>query len=60
MSFQESLAQAVAEEMQKIYQKELGPEPVPVTVPGKAIDDEDVIHDCFICFNFHGVLNQVF
>ncbi|KAK4835842.1 hypothetical protein QYF36_015206 [Acer negundo] len=40
-SHQESLAQAVAEEMQKVYQKELGPEPIPFTVPGQAIDDED-------------------
>ncbi|KAL5799775.1 hypothetical protein ACOSQ3_032871 [Xanthoceras sorbifolium] len=40
-SHQESLAQAVAEEMQKVYQNELGPEPVPFTVPGQAIDDED-------------------
>ncbi|TXG49978.1 hypothetical protein EZV62_025853 [Acer yangbiense] len=37
----ESLAQAVAEEMQKVYQNELGPEPIPFTVPGHAIDDED-------------------
>ncbi|KAK1572258.1 hypothetical protein Q3G72_029769 [Acer saccharum] len=40
-SRQESLAQAVAEEMQKVYQNELGPEPIPFTVPGHAIDDED-------------------
>ncbi|KAK3229911.1 hypothetical protein Dsin_001792, partial [Dipteronia sinensis] len=40
-SHQESLAQAVAEEMQKVYQNELGPEPVPFTVPGNVIDDED-------------------
>ncbi|KAK4834999.1 hypothetical protein QYF36_003687 [Acer negundo] len=40
-SHQESLAQAVAEEMQKVYQNELGPEPIPFTVPGHAIDDED-------------------
>ncbi|KAJ4720168.1 Ribosome biogenesis protein NOP53 [Melia azedarach] len=40
-SHQESLAQAVAEEMQKVYQTELGPEPVPITVPGKVIDDAD-------------------
>ncbi|KAK0592588.1 hypothetical protein LWI29_021778 [Acer saccharum] len=37
----ESLAQVVAEEMQKVYQNELGPEPIPFTVPGHAIDDED-------------------
>ncbi|KAH9767375.1 Ribosome biogenesis protein NOP53 [Citrus sinensis] len=41
-SHQESLAQAVAEEMQKVYRKELGPEPVPITVPGEVINDEDV------------------
>ncbi|KAK0592735.1 hypothetical protein LWI29_024398 [Acer saccharum] len=40
-SHQESLAQAVAEEMQKVYQNELGPEPIPFTVSGHAIDDED-------------------
>ncbi|KAI9156129.1 hypothetical protein LWI28_001065 [Acer negundo] len=40
-SHQESLAQAVAEEMQKVYQNELGPEPILFTVPGHAIDDED-------------------
>ncbi|KAH9767355.1 Ribosome biogenesis protein NOP53 [Citrus sinensis] len=40
-SHQESLAQAVAEEMQKVYRKELGPEPVPITVPGEVINDED-------------------
>ncbi|KAK1570431.1 hypothetical protein Q3G72_001806 [Acer saccharum] len=34
-------AQAVTEEMQKVYQNELGPEPIPFTVPGHAIDDED-------------------
>ncbi|KAH9767376.1 Ribosome biogenesis protein NOP53 [Citrus sinensis] len=42
-SHQESLAQAVAEEMQKVYRKELGPEPVPITVPGEVINDEDHI-----------------
>ncbi|KAF2319210.1 hypothetical protein GH714_013977 [Hevea brasiliensis] len=41
---QDSLAQAVAEEMQKVYQSELGPEPVPLNVPGeqKVIDEEDM------------------
>ena len=29
--------------MQKVYQNELGPEPIPFTVPLHAIDDEDVI-----------------
>lgn len=43
-SIQDSLAQAVAEEMQKVYQSELGPQPVPLTVPGEqqVIDEEDV------------------
>ena len=36
------LAHAVAEEMQKVYQNELGPKPVPLTVPGEVIDEEDV------------------
>ncbi|CAM8910292.1 unnamed protein product [Rhodiola kirilowii] len=40
-SHQDSLAHAVAEEMQKVYRNELGPLPVPVTVPGEAIADED-------------------
>lgn len=48
VSIQESLAQAVAEEMQKVYQTELGPEPVPITVPGKVIDDADVSSFCFM------------
>ncbi|KAG2723999.1 hypothetical protein I3760_02G197800 [Carya illinoinensis] len=41
-SHQEVLAHAVAEEMQKVYQKELGPQPVPLTVPGEVIDEEDM------------------
>ncbi|KAK3170401.1 hypothetical protein Dsin_000106 [Dipteronia sinensis] len=41
-SHQESLAQAVAEEMQKVYQNELGPDSIPFVVPGHAIDDKDV------------------
>uniref|UniRef100_A0A7N0UH31 Ribosome biogenesis protein NOP53 n=1 Tax=Kalanchoe fedtschenkoi TaxID=63787 RepID=A0A7N0UH31_KALFE len=40
-SHQDSLAHAVAEEMQKVYRNELGPLPVPVTVPGEAITEED-------------------
>ncbi|KAJ4978399.1 hypothetical protein NE237_009179 [Protea cynaroides] len=39
---QDSLAQAVAEEMQKIYRKELGPEPVPLTVTGEVLDEENM------------------
>lgn len=42
------LASAVAEEMQKVYKKELGPQPVPLTVPGEAINEEDV--SLFFCF----------
>ncbi|CAJ1970667.1 unnamed protein product [Sphenostylis stenocarpa] len=41
-SHQDTLASAVAEEMQKIYKKELGPKPVPLTVPGEAITEEDM------------------
>ncbi|KAI3720976.1 hypothetical protein L2E82_31975 [Cichorium intybus] len=39
---QDSLAHAVADEMQKIYTKELRPAPVPLTVPGEAIEEEDM------------------
>ncbi|KAL6607853.1 hypothetical protein ACP70R_040916 [Stipagrostis hirtigluma subsp. patula] len=38
---QDCLAQAVADEMRKIYTKELGPKPVPLIVPGEAITEED-------------------
>ncbi|KAL6131678.1 hypothetical protein ACLB2K_070052 [Fragaria x ananassa] len=41
-SHQEALAHAVADEMQKVYRNELGPEPVPLTVPGEAIDEEEM------------------
>lgn len=41
-SHQDSLAHAVADEMQKIYTKELRPTPVPLTVPGEAIEEEDM------------------
>ncbi|KAJ1430897.1 Ribosome biogenesis protein Nop53/GLTSCR2 [Sesbania bispinosa] len=41
-SHQDTLASAVAEEMQKIYKNELGPEPVPLTVPGEAVAEEDM------------------
>jgi len=40
---QDSLAQAVADEMQKVYRKELAPQPVPLVVPGEVIDEEDKI-----------------
>jgi nucleolar protein 53 len=39
---QDTLATAVAEEMIKVYKDELGPEPVPLTVPGEPISEEDV------------------
>ncbi|XP_071706858.1 ribosome biogenesis protein NOP53-like [Rutidosis leptorrhynchoides] len=40
-SHQDSLAKAVADEMQKVYSKELRPAPVPLNVEGEAIDEED-------------------
>ncbi|KAL3834780.1 hypothetical protein ACJIZ3_009516 [Penstemon smallii] len=40
-SHQDALALAVADEMQKIYKNELGPEPIPLIVPGEAIDEEE-------------------
>ncbi|XP_023547341.1 ribosome biogenesis protein NOP53-like [Cucurbita pepo subsp. pepo] len=42
-SHQDVLAQAVAEEMQKVYRNELGPAPVPLTVPGEPISEEDML-----------------
>lgn len=36
------LAEAVAQEMQKVYKTELGPEPVPLTIDGEAIDEDEV------------------
>ncbi|XP_042479521.1 ribosome biogenesis protein NOP53 [Macadamia integrifolia] len=39
---QDSLAQAVAAEMQKLYRNELGPEPVPLTVHGEPVDEENM------------------
>ena len=39
---QEALGLAVAQEMQKIYQKELEPKPIPRTLPGTIVDEEDV------------------
>ncbi|KAG6599955.1 Ribosome biogenesis protein NOP53, partial [Cucurbita argyrosperma subsp. sororia] len=42
-SHQDVLARAVAEEMQKVYRNELGPEPVPLTVTGEAISEEDML-----------------
>lgn len=40
-SHQDVLACAVAEEMQKVYKNELGPEPVPLMVAGEVLDEED-------------------
>ncbi|KAG5533592.1 hypothetical protein RHGRI_027693 [Rhododendron griersonianum] len=40
-SHQDSLACAVADEMQKIYRHELGPQPIPFMVPGEVVDEED-------------------
>jgi nucleolar protein 53 len=39
---QDALAQAVADEMQKLYKKELQPDPIPRTVPGELIPEEEV------------------
>ena len=33
---------AVADAMQKVYKVELGPEPVPLTMEGELVDEEDV------------------
>ncbi|KNA13427.1 hypothetical protein SOVF_117090 [Spinacia oleracea] len=40
-SHKDSLALAVAEEMKKIYKKELEPEPIPLTVPGEPVTEDD-------------------
>ena len=42
MSSQDVLAHAVVEELKKVYQNELGPQPVPLAVLGKVIDEEEV------------------
>ncbi|KAL5974719.1 hypothetical protein ACLOJK_031389 [Asimina triloba] len=39
---QDTLARAVADEMQKLYRNELGPQPVPLTIPGEVLDEEDL------------------
>lgn len=36
------LAEAVAQEMQKVYKNELGPDPVPLTIEGDAINEDEV------------------
>ncbi|KAK9077962.1 hypothetical protein SSX86_002019 [Deinandra increscens subsp. villosa] len=41
-SHQDSLAYAVADEMQKVYTKELRPAPVPLTIVGEVVDEEDM------------------
>ncbi|KAI3827693.1 hypothetical protein L1987_01776 [Smallanthus sonchifolius] len=38
----DSLAHAIADEMQKVYTKELRSTPVPLTVDGEVIDEEDL------------------
>ncbi|KAF3334620.1 hypothetical protein FCM35_KLT21224 [Carex littledalei] len=38
---QDALAKAVADEMRKLYNKELEPEPVPLTVAGEVIPEEE-------------------
>ncbi|KAJ4821723.1 Glioma tumor suppressor-like protein [Rhynchospora pubera] len=38
---QDALAKAVADEMQKLYKVELAPQPVPLTVPGQLIPEEE-------------------
>ncbi|KAK8916266.1 hypothetical protein KSP39_PZI022765 [Platanthera zijinensis] len=39
---QDSLAEAVADEMQKIYRDELGPQPVPLIISGEIMTEEDI------------------
>jgi hypothetical protein len=53
---QDTLATAVAEEMIKVYKDELGPEPVPLTVPGVPISEEDV---SLIVFNICNMLIEI-
>uniref|UniRef100_A0A1J3FVA9 Ribosome biogenesis protein NOP53 n=1 Tax=Noccaea caerulescens TaxID=107243 RepID=A0A1J3FVA9_NOCCA len=40
-SHEDMVAEAVAQEMQKVYKTELGPEPVPLTIDGDAIDEDE-------------------
>ncbi|ESQ52753.1 hypothetical protein EUTSA_v10016839mg [Eutrema salsugineum] len=40
-SHEDMLAEAVAQEMQKVYKTELGPEPVPLTIEGDAINEDE-------------------
>eukprot|EP01018_Ginkgo_biloba_P014939 Gb_01646 [translate_table: standard] len=39
---QDALAVAVAQEMQKVYKKELEPQPLPSVVPDNTVDEEDL------------------
>ncbi|KAG9447129.1 hypothetical protein H6P81_013257 [Aristolochia fimbriata] len=39
---QDSLAQAVADEMHKLYSNELGPQPVPLTVSAEVVGEEEL------------------
>ena len=64
LPIQDVLARAVAEEMQKVYRNELGPEPVPLTVTGEAISEEDVsilIHKLELYWNtLSSIQNMLF
>ncbi|VVB02895.1 unnamed protein product [Arabis nemorensis] len=40
-SHEDMLAEAVAQEMQKVYKNELGPDPVPLTIEGDAINEDE-------------------
>ncbi|KAL3334402.1 hypothetical protein AABB24_030909 [Solanum stoloniferum] len=51
-SHQDALACAVADEMQKIYQNELGPEPIPLIIPGEAVNEEDASLSCYCLMYF--------
>ena len=55
---QDVLAQAVAQEMQKVYRKELAPAPVPLTVPGEVISEEDVSKLTHKLWILQGYLSQ--
>jgi hypothetical protein len=52
LQVQDALAVAVADEMQKIYKKELEPLPVPSRVPADAVavDEEDVSRSLYFFF----------
>jgi nucleolar protein 53 len=44
------LAEAVAQEMQKVYKTELGPAPVPLTIEGDTLS-EDEVSLLLVCYN---------